>query len=308
MSEPPLDAHRIRALEARRGLFFYFALVVLGSGACEGAMIAKGGAITDHIGLALLNMWVPGIAAIVIRLVRREGFRDVSFALRGAHGFRMLALAWLAPVVIGGVAYSLAWSTGLETFAVPAGGRFHMTAPPVVKLLTSIALNLTLGTVLSAISAAGEEIGWRGYMLTRLVDAKVPHPLVVSGLVWSAWHLPMIVAGIYAAGPNPFLSAALFTIGTTAGGLVAARVRLESGSVWPAIAFHSSWNAVIQGSFDRYTKGGDVAHTTVTWTGESGWLVIATSVVFAGFVLARAFPARREPRGDVIGTFDWKNA
>lgn len=294
--------------DARRGLGLYFALVIVGSGLCQGAMIAKGGVITDHLLLALANMWVPGIAAVVTRLVRREGFGDVSFALLGRHGARMLALGWIAPVAVGAAAYGIAWATGLETFAAPTSGLVKLDAPPLAKLALSIGMNLTLGTVVSAISASGEEIGWRGYMLTRLVDAKTPHPILTSGLVWSLWHVPLIVTGMYAAGPHPLVSALLFTVSTTAGGAVAARVRLESGSVWPAIAFHSAWNAVIQGSFDRYTKGGDVAKTTVTWVGESGYLVIAASVVFAGYVLARPFAARRAPKEEPFATFDWTNA
>ena len=59
-------------------------------------------------------------------------------------------------------------------------------------------------------SAAGEEIGWRGYMLTRLIDAGVPAPVIVSGLIWGLWHVPLIVAGIiYGAHPSPALAVVL---------------------------------------------------------------------------------------------------
>ena len=63
---------------------------------------------------------------------------------------------------------------------------------------------------IAAISATGEEIGWRGYMLTRLVDAKIPRPILVSGLIWWGWHAPLILSGQYASGPYPALSALLF--------------------------------------------------------------------------------------------------
>jgi hypothetical protein len=43
-------------------------------------------------------------------------------------------------------------------------------------------------------TAAGEEIGWRGYMLTRLVDAGIPRPVLASGLIWGLWHVPVVLA------------------------------------------------------------------------------------------------------------------
>ncbi|MEO8800230.1 MAG: type II CAAX endopeptidase family protein, partial [Polyangiaceae bacterium] len=248
---------------ARRGLFVYFAFVLVGSGICEGAMIAKGGLISDHVMLALANMWVPGLACIFARLWLKEWFGDVSFSIASTRFSRLLAFGWLTPVVIAAVAYGIAWGTHLEAFAAPASANPLVASRPVVlRFALSLVLNVSLGTVVAAISAGGEELGWRGFMLTRLVDAEVPHPVLVSGLVWSAWHLPLIASGLYAAGPHPLLSCALFTLSTTAGGMIIARARLESGSIWPAIAFHSSWNAVLQGTFDHFTAGGNEARTT----------------------------------------------
>jgi hypothetical protein len=41
----------------------------------------------------------------------------------------------------------------------------------------------TIGGVLSCKSAAGEEVGSRGYMLTRLGAAGIPAPILVSGII-----------------------------------------------------------------------------------------------------------------------------
>src|SRR5919112_5145423 len=91
----------------------------------------------------------------------------------------------------------------------------------------------------SAFFAAGEEIGWRGYMLTRLIDAGVPRPILVSGLIWGLWHVPLILGGmIYADSPSPVLAAALFMVSATSFAYVLARLRLEMGSSWPAIVGH----------------------------------------------------------------------
>src|SRR3712207_7572651 len=53
---------------------------------------------------------------------------------------------------------------------------------------------------------------------------------------------------------------------STSLGYVIARLRLESGSVWPAVVLHAAWNHIIQQLFDPATTG---AGATL-WVGESG--------------------------------------
>jgi membrane protease YdiL (CAAX protease family) len=280
---------------ARRGLLLYFSLVIAASAACEAVMIRAGRPIEEQQGMTFLLMWTPGLASLVCRAVLREGIRDVSFKLRGKHGLSMLALGWLTPLAVGLVAYGAAWATGLATFAAPAGDAMLAHAPPALRFAASVGLNLTLGVVFGALSASGEEIGWRGYMLTRLVDSGVPRPVLLSGVVWALWHVPLIVSGLYAAGPHPVLSALLFAPNVVAAGYLAARLRLESGSVWPAVVFHASWNSLIQGSFDVFTQGGGASHTTSIWIGESGILVVAVNVAAVVLLVLRPWPVRRAP-------------
>jgi membrane protease YdiL (CAAX protease family) len=137
-------------------------------------------------------------------------------------------------------------------------------------------------TILSVRTAAGEEIGWRGYMLTRLIDAGVPKPVLASGIIWGVWHVPLILGGVYLAGPPPALSALLWMVTATSFSFVFARLRLETGSVWPAIALHASWNSIIQVAFDPASTGAAAA----VWVGESGILVALTMIV-AAVVFAR---------------------
>ena len=48
--------------------------------------------------------------------------------------------------------------------------------------------------VITLIPAFGEEFGWRGYMLPRLVIRMATRKAVVlQGFIWWAWHLPLLV-------------------------------------------------------------------------------------------------------------------
>jgi uncharacterized protein len=141
------------------------------------------------------------------------------------------------------------------------------------------------------LTAAGEEIGWRGYMLTRLIDAGVPRPVLVSGLLWGLWHVAGTLTGVYATGPSPVLSAVLLMVTITSFGYVIGRMRLETGSIWPAIVLHAAWNAVIVGAFDSAITGAGAA----LWVGESRVLTALTLVV-AAFLFSRGhWTIRRLP-------------
>jgi len=283
------------AAEARRGLAIYFTLLVVASAALEWWIITHGGLNGPAGRLVIVLMYVPAFSSIIARLAGREGFGDVSFRWGGRVGTRAALAAWLLPVLVGAVAYGIAWNTGLAGFAVPAEGRLAGISSPFLRFLAMIPVALTIGTVLSAISAFGEELGWRGYMVPRLVESGVPQPFLISALIWCFWHVPLILWGGYAVGPSPLLSALLFIGAITPVGLLFARWRMASGSVWPPVIAHASWNVVIQGVFDRSSTGADAA----LWIGESGILTVVAlwvtyllvrNAAWAGMLTAESSP------------------
>jgi membrane protease YdiL (CAAX protease family) len=227
----------------------------------------------------------------VARLVLREGFADVSFRLSWASGKRALLLAWLFPVGVCVVAYGLTWGAGLAEVNLPSPPFRPATAAPVVQFLIRLGVQLSIGVLVASFFAAGEEIGWRGYMLTRLIDAKVPRPILLGGLVWAVWHFPIILTGQYSSGPSLPASLALFTVNVVAMAYLMARLRLASGSVWPAIVLHGSWNAVIQGVFDAATRG------PTLWLGESG-IAVAVVTTASVVVLVRGSTAFKRVPND----------
>jgi uncharacterized protein len=275
----------------------FFAIVVVLSGTIEAIWILN----PKMVILVFPLMWSPAVASAIARLVLREGFSDVSFRFGGRRTLGWIALGLILPIVVGTLAYGTAWLTGLVGFEAQPDkfvARFvGDSASPVTVFVVWLALATTIGAVFGCLQTAGEEIGWRGYMLTRLIDAGVPRPVLVSGLIWAGWHLPLIFAGIYAAGPYPALSAVLFVISVTSIAFVFARMRLETGSIWPPIITHSAWNAIIQGPFDGATTGTDAA----LWTGESGILTLIVLVVVAVLVsrgswtYIRSLPGRGVP-------------
>lgn len=263
---------------ARKGLAIYFVVLIILTGLLEWLLLRTGDPIAKHIGLIYLLMWTPAIASFVARLILREGIRDVSFKLQRAFGLKALIIGWLYPVAVGVIAYGLAWLTGLATFFTSG-----------MSFIAALAFNLIVGVLYSATSTAGEEIGWRGYMLTRLFDIKIPRPVLISGVIWGLWHLPLILGGQYASGPNPTLSAVIFMALIVPTTYLVSWLRLQSGSIWPPIIFHASWNSLIQGVFDQSTK------ETSIWLGESGILVALVSLALVIFLVRGRWAIKHTP-------------
>jgi membrane protease YdiL (CAAX protease family) len=274
-------------VRARRGLAIYFAVLVPLTALVEVRIVLLGGRIGDHVAEVYALMWAPALASLVARIALREGIRDVSFRLGGWIGVKWCLIAIAIPLAVGFAAYGPAWLLGLAEFSPPRlaiGDR-----PPWAHFLALLGICLSFGLVLSATSAAGEELGWRGYMTTRLIDAGVPRPVLVGSLVWGLWHVPLILSGQYASSASPWTSSALFLVGITAASYVAARARLESGSVWPAIVDHAAWNSIIQGTFDNSTAEAGL------WVGESGVLTVIALVAISALLVRGRWIARRHP-------------
>ena len=275
--------------KARSGLTIFFAVLVTGSAYFEHKILVLGGSIQNHLEIIFALVWWVTVASIVSRLVMRESPRDVSFRWGGSAGTRAIAVATAMPLMVGFAGYGIAWGTGLANFRAPdvsrivLGIHFSLAVNPIVRLGQSVLILLVFGALDDFKYAAGEEIGWRGYMLTRLVDSGVRAPILLSGLVWGLWHAPLIMSGQYASGRYPLLSVCLFIVGILAAGYVFGWLRLSSGSIWPCIWAHGAWNAVIQGAFDRSVSGPSV------WVGESGALTSAMLILFA-VVLYRVWP------------------
>lgn len=248
-------------VRARRGLLVFALLTIGGTSAVDVHLHERPSWI-------LVRMWTPGIASLLTRVLLREGFRDISLRFDVRQSM-LLGLAWFYPIFALTIAYGLGWTTGLEPI------QPGTTASDVAS---SLVRSATWWFPLSLASAAGEELGWRGYMLTRLVDARIPHPIGVSGLLWWAWHLPLVLTGQLIAGPHPLFVALMFLPSIMAVGFIAALLRFASGSVWPAVVLHASFNAVMDLTFDPLTAphpGGPV------WTGAAGLLVGSVTSVGA---------------------------
>jgi uncharacterized protein len=146
----------------------------------------------------------------------------------------------------------------------------------------SFAVTATLVVVHGALRALGEELGWRGFLVPELVRSTSFHSAaLLSGGIWGAWHLPLIVFADYNAGTATWNSVACFSAMVVSVGVVSAWLRLRSGSLLPAVLLHASHNAFIQNFFDPATaRTGLTPYVTtefglglaLVWSGVAAYL------------------------------------
>lgn len=127
----------------------------------------------------------PSVAAVVVSAAL-GGRVEVARLLRGLLRFRVAWWVYLATFLVPPTVF-------LAIFVVASVPTESGVVFLLLNLVVAMPLNAVLGGVLFGTGPLGEELGWRGFALPRLVQSlggDVPAS-VVLGLLWAAWHLPL---------------------------------------------------------------------------------------------------------------------
>jgi membrane protease YdiL (CAAX protease family) len=259
-------------------IVLFLALTILFSGLVYWRILTPGS--NAGFGSVIMLMWCPGIAALLTRLITQRNLRGEGW---GLGRLRMLPVAYLLPLLYAGPVYLLAWLTGIGGFDPAGWSSPGMGADP----LLGIWLLLSWGMVLSLFSATGEELGWRGLLVPELARlTSFRSAALISGAVWAAWHMPLIIlAGYHGAGTPLLFSIVCFAIMAIGLSVFMAWLRLVADSVWPCALLHASHNVFVQSIFDAATvdRGG-----TAWLTGEFGAGLAVMALLFGWWALRRA--------------------
>jgi len=225
-------------------------------------MFRSAGVFTTPVQLAVaLGMSAPALAVVLTRLITREGFRD-SWVIptNFRRAWHIYVLAWFGPLVLtiaGAVLYYLlnpgdfdpmmsyiiqasrdmAEATGADAAVDDATIR--------MSLLTSLAA-VVIAPAVNVVACFGEEWGWRGYLLPKLLEQfSIVPTLLISGIIWGLWHAPITVLGHnYGLGyaGYPFTGIAMMCLFCIVLGVFMNYVTLRAGSCLPAIFAHGMIN------------------------------------------------------------------
>ncbi|MCA8901006.1 MAG: CPBP family intramembrane metalloprotease [Hyphomonas sp.] len=230
-------------------------------------------------------MWCPAVAAFAT--LKLTG-RNIASLPWNIGTWRDNIQSYLVPVAYVSISYALAWALGF-------GGAFDsgtisdwsqelgLQDTPILGAALMAALFATIQFAKSLGTIAGEEIGWRGFFVWELRKV-LPFGGVAlfSGLVWSAWHYPIVLR--YGFG-DPVFQIACFTLMITGMSVIMAYYTFRSNSLWPAIMFHGAHNIYVQKIFSPLTTRTD---QTRFWIDEYGLIVPVIVAIMAIYYWRRA--------------------
>jgi membrane protease YdiL (CAAX protease family) len=175
------------------------------------------------VAAGLVGLWGPAVAAALVASVAGvDAWRDLrTRILRWRVPVRWYLVALLLPILVSG------FRTAVESIAGAAGP---------VEFQPVSALGLIVFVLV-----AGEEIGWRGFALPRLLARFGPWMgSAVLGVGWAAWHLPLFFMASMPQYGTPFASYVLYLIGLS---VVLTWLAMKTGgSVIIATLFHGAVN------------------------------------------------------------------
>ena len=212
--------------------------------------------------IVAVMMFVPTLGV----LLAGGKLRGMGWKPQIKQNWRPILFAWLAPAVLtaaGAALYFLVFPGHFDL----SGGYMAATAGPEVLaqmeaqgltypvyVLVTAAASLTYAPLLNMFLALGEELGWRGFLYPQL-KARFGEKSgrLLGGVIWGAWHWPLIwlIGYEYGAATGnrasyfgaPVVGMLLFCVITAGMGILHDWLYERSGSIWVPSLFHGAINA-----------------------------------------------------------------
>ncbi|MBL7472210.1 CPBP family intramembrane glutamic endopeptidase [Robertkochia sediminum] len=233
-------------------------------------------------------MWSPAITAFITLKIKG---RKISSLDWNWGNWKYIKWSYFIPALYGVITYVLIWGFRLGSPADKETitnwgeelGLFGIgTLDPTSIAIIGIFLVGTVEVIRAMATTLGEEIGWRGFFIYELRKVlSFTGVSVVSGLVWAAWHWPLLV---YYSN-NMLLEFITFFIVIVSMSFVMAYYTFKSKSLWPAVVFHAVSNVYIQKIMPPLTMK---IEGTEHWLGENGIMFAIVTSIFGIYFWRKA--------------------
>jgi len=284
----------------KKGIWTFLAITILASYAVQALVIW----VRPLALLSYLLLVIPVAAAWVAGRVSGDA-GSPPIRLRGFPKSSAVRIAIIVPLVFVGI-YTITtilgfsrpdWRLGELMAKLPSPDELNWPpglrpAYPLIFLGLTFGFSALLGPTLYALLALGNEYGWRGYLLPRLMPLGPWRAYIVVGLLWGATFLPWLGHGhdgprlmvqlLRVLAMAVVLSALLGEIGRRSGHVVLCAVCL--GCI--ACQATTLWRFFFPpGSTVTFPWGGSLGVVAIIV-----WAVVA---LFTGFIFGPMKPASR---------------
>ena len=188
------------------------------------------------------------------------------------RSWKFYLIAWLIPIIcafVGAVIYFVIYPKNFSLFIFTLQAlKFKWEVIPFI--VRQCVIICTISVIVAAVPAMGEEAGWRGYLLPRLIHKfGEVKGLILGAIIWGVWQWPILILQssavaplIKLAGSNkidvttsgylygvdyagaPWTGMFLVFLYTFAIGTIAWWIYCRSKSIWAASLLHGSVSAV----------------------------------------------------------------
>lgn len=246
-----------RKTETRR-LFIYLAFafgmtwIVFFAYLFSGNVWMADGTLSGMDQFVSLGMLLPALAVLLTRWVTKEGFavtgKDsllLSISFRDGK-WKCFVLAIVLPWFYFELGYALMLLLSPKAFDPSYPTVLEMTKQEQV-IIWFQPLMMMLSGVLGSFAAFGEEAGWRGYMMPKMIKLwGVKKAVLAGGILWGIWHCPLTYVG-HNFGRDyfgyPFTGFGAMCLMCMFMGIILTYVTYRSGSIWSAVFLHAVNNA-----------------------------------------------------------------
>lgn len=204
-------------------------------------------------------MFFPAVGVLIARLATGEKMVGSSLMLAPnlKGNLKYYGLAWFGTVLLillGTAAYFLIFPGKFDgnmsyvklLFESQAQGVSFTEEQLRQTLVVQALMGIFLSPFLNFFNCFGEEWGWRGYLLPKMLEHfKVVPALFITGAIWGLWHAPLTAMGHnYGLGYKGYpitgiLAMVLFCIVI---GILLSYVTIKTNSCIPAVIGHAVLN------------------------------------------------------------------
>lgn len=216
----------------------------------------KGNVIAFQLILAV-SMYAPFVGTLLAGIP----LRGMGWKPKFKGNIKNIVAAWFVPViftVLGAVLYFVVFPNRLDftgEYLRAAGGEAAMEQlavagiTPEMYLVIGLIQCLTYAPLVNMFAALGEEVGWRGAMQPMLNDRFGKRMgRILGGIIWGAWHWPVIALAGYEYGTGywgyPILGMIIFCLFAIAAGTLEDALYEKSKCIWIPSIMHGSINAI----------------------------------------------------------------
>lgn len=195
-------------------------------------------------------VFVPSVvASIVINIYRKEDPKYYGLDIGDLHYAYVAYTYPIATIFLAGI---IAWFLGFQVDWSLTNFKFSLAMKAIAMGLNPDTYyyyflgGALLAPFFNMFFTIGEEVGWRGYLLTKLLERNtLERTILAVGIIWALWHAPLIIFMGYNYPSLRGWGLLLFIPFCISHGTILIWLKIKSGGVVLPTLGHASLNAFL---------------------------------------------------------------